>query len=350
MDGLRGVAALAVVALHLNVLLLNCLDLKYAHLSVDFFLLLSGFVISHSYDSKFAAGLGVVRFMSVRISRLYPMIIAGSMLGSIVILARVIFYKDLAVAAAFVAILMNFCMVPTAQILSLRSWGFPLNSPFWSLSVEFVANFAYSMAFRYLSTAAVAAVALVGVGTSVWVASVHHTLDVGPSYAEFGLGVARAVYPFSMGVLIRRVGSRLPAPQFGLLPLALVLAGALFLPVARDWRIELALTIIVFPAIIVMSRNAEADGILAQVSRWLGKLSFPLYATHYPIIVIFAQGIRAMHLSGVLAQSLEVLCIATVICIAVTLAKWVEEPAVAALRQGMDRVFAVPRMDKAMPS
>jgi peptidoglycan/LPS O-acetylase OafA/YrhL len=332
-DGLRGVAAAAVVILHFNALFQNGINIQYAHLAVDFFLLLSGFVVSHSYDDKIGGGWSVARFMAVRAARLYPMIIAGSLLGSIIIFSRVVIFKDLSLFGAILATMANLFMFPTRQLLHIRPWGFPLNSPFWSLSVEFIINVIYCAAFRYLKLPVIALLVALGVGVSIWTASLRHTLDVGPLYAEYGLGLARALYPFSMGVLICRLSTRIPSPRVDLVPLALLLIGALLLPISRDWRVELVLTVVVFPAIVVASIHAVARGRVAAFSRWLGKLSFPMYATHYPIVVIFSQGVRVLHLSGLSSHIVEILCGLVVIGVAVVLAVWVEEPGVLVLRR-----------------
>jgi peptidoglycan/LPS O-acetylase OafA/YrhL len=338
-DGLRGVAAAAVFLLHMNALFKNGFSIYLAHLSVDFFFLLSGFVVSHAYDARLSGGWNFGQFAWVRVVRLYPMIIIGSILGCVVLAARVILYRDLTVLNGFEAAIMNFFMLPTGVMLNVRPWGFPLNSPFWSLSVEFIVNFVYCLTFRYLSTAVMAWVVLFGVGVSVWAVSVRGTLDVGPMYAEFALGLARAVYPFAMGVLIRRLGLGLPGHSSGFLPVALVLGGALLLPIAADWRIELGMTLVLFPAVMILSRNMRSRGGVQWVSRWIGRLSYPLYATHYPIIVMFAQCVRMLHLSGRPAQIWELICGLTVVGVAAALAIWVEPPAAAMLRRVTEHLF-----------
>src|ERR1700744_2229878 len=83
LDGLRGVAAIAVVILHAS----YCFKLHvpaHAYLAVDFFFCLSGFIIAHAYDRPFAEGRIALRaFVQKRISRLYPMVLAGTAIGAV---------------------------------------------------------------------------------------------------------------------------------------------------------------------------------------------------------------------------------------------------------------------------
>jgi peptidoglycan/LPS O-acetylase OafA/YrhL len=77
LDGLRGLAAMAVMAYHVDH------DwMPGGHLAVDFFFCLSGFVIALNYQDRMRGGaIGVVRFMALRLARLYPMVLAGALLA-----------------------------------------------------------------------------------------------------------------------------------------------------------------------------------------------------------------------------------------------------------------------------
>ena len=72
LDGLRGAAAICIVALHTN-RLMGDIEPPFAALAVDLFFLLSGFVLAHNYSDRFVAGLSPTRFMVTRWIRLYPM-------------------------------------------------------------------------------------------------------------------------------------------------------------------------------------------------------------------------------------------------------------------------------------
>lgn len=90
LDGLRGTAALSVLLFH--ILEITTPDvahnpLRHAHLAVDFFFALSGFVLGHAYDARLAVGanpgrrLSVKNFLLRRLIRLHPMGIVAMTLG-----------------------------------------------------------------------------------------------------------------------------------------------------------------------------------------------------------------------------------------------------------------------------
>ncbi len=85
LDGLRGLAAIVVVIFHfMEIAIADYNDNFIAHgyLAVDFFFCLSGFVITYAYDSRIA-GMGLFTFIKVRLIRLQPLVIIGSVLGLI---------------------------------------------------------------------------------------------------------------------------------------------------------------------------------------------------------------------------------------------------------------------------
>lgn len=72
LDGLRGVAAMTVVAFHLfETYATSHFDqiVNHGYLAVDFFFVLSGFVIGYAYDDRWAKGMGVWQFFKRRSAR-----------------------------------------------------------------------------------------------------------------------------------------------------------------------------------------------------------------------------------------------------------------------------------------
>ena len=83
LDGLRGVAALVVVIFHfMEMVIGNYSKLFIGHgwLAVDFFFCLSGFVIGYAYDDRIGA-MGIWAFLKIRLIRLHPLVVFGSVLG-----------------------------------------------------------------------------------------------------------------------------------------------------------------------------------------------------------------------------------------------------------------------------
>src|SRR5665213_3042073 len=83
LHGLRGLAAVVVVIFHFMEIAIadyNNNFIAHGYLAVDFFFCLSGFVITYAYDSRIA-GMGLKTFIKLRLIRLQPLVIIGSVLG-----------------------------------------------------------------------------------------------------------------------------------------------------------------------------------------------------------------------------------------------------------------------------
>src|ERR1700750_3327259 len=83
LDGLRGVAALAVVTFHFMEIVFSDYSknfIGHGFLAVDFFFCLSGFVIAYAYDDRIGK-MGLLEFFKSRAIRLHPLVILGSVLG-----------------------------------------------------------------------------------------------------------------------------------------------------------------------------------------------------------------------------------------------------------------------------
>jgi hypothetical protein len=84
LDGLRGTAAMLVVLFHIQGITVmwdaSKVILHHAVLAVDFFFLLSGFVIGYAYDDRWDR-MSVRHFLTLRLIRLHPLVILGVVLG-----------------------------------------------------------------------------------------------------------------------------------------------------------------------------------------------------------------------------------------------------------------------------
>src|SRR5512138_2960265 len=86
LDGLRGVAAVMVVIFHIFETFTGGDHTKqvinHGYLAVDFFFLLSGFVIGYAYDERWGK-MSIKHFFKLRLVRLQPMVIAGMLIGAV---------------------------------------------------------------------------------------------------------------------------------------------------------------------------------------------------------------------------------------------------------------------------
>ena len=137
LDAMRGVCAISVIFFHSNKDLL-----PVAHAAVDFFFLLSGFVLAKRHGAELTAGVGRRQFAIRRLTRLYPLYFIGSLMGVI----PLYFLTAMgAVGFGFKGYLLSLLFFPFFIPLPTTSWlgTFPLNPPAWSLFSELIANGAF---------------------------------------------------------------------------------------------------------------------------------------------------------------------------------------------------------------
>lgn len=340
LDLMRGIAACAVLLLHIGRLFGLPLRFGSAHLGVDFFFLLSGFVIANAYEDKLTSGWPIRAFVRKRAIRLYPMVIVGAALGLSVLLMRQMHSHDLGWTNLLLAALNNALLLPsdalllpTSALQAFRVFSFPLNSPFWSLSVEAAVNLAYARTVRALTTGRLCL--LTGLAFAVLAVMVHlrSTIDVGFTWSDYGLGIVRALFPFLLGVLIFRLRDRLPNPGWLAHLAAPAIALVLLNPVPLPPFVELALVALGFPLAIILGLRCEPPKALKGIWQGLGALSYPLYAVHYPIVAVFAQASKQHHLGGAPELALAGLCGLSALVVAYASLKLFDEP----LRRRLDR-------------
>lgn len=301
LDGLRGVAALMVLVFHVfdactgNVL-------PHGYLAVDMFFVLSGFVIGYAYDDRWGQGLTVGKFFRRRLIRLHPMVLVGGLLGGIVFFMqghRMWDGTEVSLSWSLVAMLCGMLLLPALPGMptEVRGFGeyFPLNGPFWSLFYEYIGNILYALLLRRLRTRWLALVAVV---SGVFVL---HTclscgyLGVGWSAADGGwwYGFVRMLFPYSVGMLMAREFRPLKMRRSFWLCSLLILAAGL-MPVvgigSMAWLnglYDFLCTAVLFPAIVWMGASEQPQaGEAPAYQRHLGDLSYPLYAIHYPFMLI----------------------------------------------------------------
>lgn len=150
LDGLRGVAALMVMWYHIfEGFATSPIDQKFNHgyLAVDFFFVLSGFVVGYAYDDRWNKTLTMKGFFKRRLIRLHPMIILGTVLGLITFMLQGSVKWNgthVATSAAMLAMLCTLFLIPAAPGANneIRGNGemFPINGPYWSLFFEYIGN------------------------------------------------------------------------------------------------------------------------------------------------------------------------------------------------------------------
>lgn len=335
LDGLRGVAAFMVILFH-------CLEtyipvfktqiINHGYLAVDFFFVLSGFVIGYAYDDRWDK-MTTWGFFKRRLTRLHPMVIAGTVIGACLFFFQIAAFPKIADCEGWkfaLCIVMGLLMIPCGLGLDIRGWGEfnSLNGPNWSLTLEYVGNILYAFVFRHLSKIALAVLCI---------CCAFFTLDLtlgwdvfglfpirevtrpdgqvltlgGPQYNVIGgwslttqqlyIGFTRMLYPFLCGLLISRI---LPSHRTESNPsgspirlkggfwwCSLVLIIIFSIPCLTgqaspiDGAYQAFSILILFPLIVLAGAGSVTRSKFStKVCKWLGELSYPLYITHYPFM------------------------------------------------------------------
>ena len=305
LDGLRGVAALLVVAFHIfepndrGVRFKQIIN--HGYLAVDFFFLLSGFVVAYAYDDRWPR-MSRWEFYKRRLIRLQPMVILGSVLGA------ALFYLGRGAAFPLIAatpvwrlllvLLLSCTLLPLPYQFDIRGWDemHPLNGPAWSLFFEYVANLLYALGLRKLSKR------WLGLLTGASAVFLAHMLLTGEgdaiggwslSLAQLHIGLARLLFPFLAGMLLMRSGGRIRVPH-GFLVCTVLLVGSMALPrfggpdhLWVNGLYESVCIIVIFPTIVAIGAGHQEASGSNQLCRTLGDVSYPLYITHSPLIYLY---------------------------------------------------------------
>lgn len=281
LDGLRGVAALAVAAKHFQNFSRINLHAQQASAAVDLFFVLSGYVIARAYEERLADGLSWRSYMRLRLERLYPSIFGALVISGCIWLA--------AGGRPYPQLLLQFAIIPVViGPLIFAGDLFPLDDPQWSLFFELIANAAHAAVFRWLTPVRIGLI--MGVSFVGLVLACHHFgwLDVGWTRRSFWCGFPRTAWGFFAGVLIFRMnqkGWRLPQVPYWILVLALMACMIRWAPSAKlYWARDMLLVTVILPAIVAFAVHSKVPERWVGPATWLGAISYPLYTLHVPLL------------------------------------------------------------------
>lgn len=275
LDGLRGLAALAVVELHAT----HGAFPTHGGLAVDLFFLMSGFVLAGAYEPRLQTGMSFRAFMAERLARIYPLYLFGLLLGVALYLHQ---FGD-ETWAAFGA---GLFFAPAFG--GPHEAAFWLDAPLWSLSLEMLVNALFAAGLWRLSNRGLAAITAIA-ALVLCVATFRY------GQAEFGyfqiktdywLGYARVFFGFPLGWLIWRVRGRL-APYCTLPASLIAFAAAAASFVVVSGAGALVAIVFLFPIVVAaLALGPQPVGPLGRFAALAGALSYPLYVVHAHVVVV----------------------------------------------------------------
>ena len=312
LDGLRGVAALMVLWYHVfegyafagNTAIET---FNHGYLAVDFFFLLSGFVIGYAYDDRWGKSLTLKEFFKRRVIRLHPMVIMGAVLGVVAFCMQGSEQWDgtpIALSMIMLSMLCTIFFIPALPGAGYEVRGngemFPLNGPYWSLFFEYIGNILYALFIRRLSTKALTVlVVLLGIeltSFAIFNVSGYGSIGVGWTLDSVNVlgGTLRMLFPFSMGMLLSRNFKPMKIRgAFWICSAALITLFAMPYfegtePFCTNGIYEAFCVIVAFPLLLwIGASGTTTDKTSTKLCKLLGDISYPLYVIHYPVMYLF---------------------------------------------------------------
>lgn len=312
LDGLRGVAALMVIWYHVFEGYAfaggTTIDtFNHGYLAVDFFFILSGFVIGYAYDDRWGKNFTMKDFIKRRLIRLHPMVIMGAIVGAITFYIQGSVQWDgthIGISMVMLSLLCTIFFIPAMPGVGYEVRGngemFPLNGPCWSLFFEYIGNILYALFIRRLSNKALTiVVVLLGVAlASFAIFNVSGYGNIGVGWTLDGVnfigGLLRMLFPFSMGMLLSR--NFKPMKLRGAFWTCTLVMIALFAvpylegteSICTNGIYEAFCIIIAFPILLwIGASGTTTDKKSTQICKFLGDISYPIYVIHYPFMYLF---------------------------------------------------------------
>jgi len=345
LDGLRGVAAVMVVAFHLleaHSTSNHDQIMNHGYMAVDFFYVLSGFVIGYAYDDRWNK-MTLKSFFRRRLIRLHPMVVMGMIVGAITFYFQACGYwpgiSQVPVWKMLLVMLIGFTLLPVPLSMDIRGWHemHPLNGPGWSLFFEYIANILYALFIRKFSNTAlsvlvfIAGVALLHLAVTGPNGDIIGGWSVEPG--QLRIGFTRVMYPFFAGLLLSRVTKPTKVKHAFLLCSIMII---ILFSVPRLGGTEqlwinglyCALCIIFFfPLIVYLGASGDPDRkYISGISRFLGDISYPMYITHYPLVYIYTAWVTDNKIPLSKAFPVALLVIFSSITLAYACLKLYDEP------------------------
>jgi peptidoglycan/LPS O-acetylase OafA/YrhL len=269
---------------------------QHAYLFVDFFFVLSGFVIAARYQERISGALiSVTDFLTLRIGRLYPLHLFA-LLGMMVMYTYVGTAPDAVIGLNAAPIdrrissfLANLFMVQGLHTTAAPTW----NRPSWSISTEFATYVAYALLWKILKKRTWIATACIIAAAPVAIA-----LLVGHMDTTFDWGILRSLLGFALGTVVfnalrlpvaRSAAARVGQRTATVLELVMLVCIAAFVAQPDHTKLTIAAPFVFALAVLVFSRGrGSVSALLAsRPVRHAGAISYSVYLLHQPLQELF---------------------------------------------------------------
>lgn len=291
LDGWRGICALLIALHHFPAqgFLYHLPLVRNAWLLVDFFFVLSGFVITHAYRDRLSSGVEAASFAMRRFFRLWPL--QAAILAAFIALE---FYRYLATGTGFTeersifAIFTNLALVQSLGLHDMLTW----NTPSWAVSTEFWTYVVFALVvfftgrFRVLASATLVAL-------SVVILVLHSRYGMRET---FDWGIARCVYGFFLGSLTYEFWSAKWIAGFRgtfaeISVALLVIAFLIFIPGDRPLEYLAPPLFAVFVLAFANDAGMASRAMFGKPLQSLGRWSYAIYLAQMLVIALMVSAL-----------------------------------------------------------
>jgi len=325
LDVMRGLAGLAVPMMHLREGFgWSHTFCGHTYFAVEFYILLMAYMFGSAYDRRWEEGMGVLDFAKRRFKRMHILVLSSFVLSMAVWGLQIMgvgwagkSHMEGSVGMQAWWAIAALLMLPAAG----NSLIAPLNACSWTLYYQYLGNILYAAGVRKLGkTALAAASALSALAAAVFV--FHPDLNAffgvdceyfahlarraytfqggwGLTDMEITAGLVRLAFPLFFGLLLYRLGWKIRLPK----AVATILVAVLFVALMyvpgvgglHPWKkdavmngfLDLSVMFVFMPLMLLIAVGSESyGGRFAKVAGFFGRLSFPVYMSHYMFMSI----------------------------------------------------------------
>jgi peptidoglycan/LPS O-acetylase OafA/YrhL len=298
LDGLRGVAAIAVVVFHFMEIAVpdyNKCFIAHAYLAVDFFFCLSGFVIAYAYGNRLEK-IGLSSFFKLRLIRLQPLVVIGATIGLLLFVLDPFSNLWHSYSSKLFILFLTACfMIPYPVVPERYLNLFHLNPPTWSLFWEYIINVVYALVLVKLNKKVLVVLTVIAAAVLVYMSHrfKYGAAGWGAGDSNYIAGPARVGFSFLAGMLVYRFNWIIKS-KLGFIPVAVLTLLAFVFPFSdkNAWIVDPIIVIFYLPLVVSLGAGAHLRSGLKNICKFSGDISYPLYMVHYPFIWIFFSWVQ----------------------------------------------------------
>lgn len=289
LDGLRGIFSVLVVAHHHNAfrdsIFYNNFFVINSDLFVDFFFVLSGFVIALNYFNRINTGGDFFQFLKKRIIRLYPLLFFTEIVFLIFNIAGDFSsYKNAGnLGWGYYLSTVTDTLTFMGSTPIFGSW-IGLNYPAWSISAEMISYIVFGLVLWFIPKFKTLSFIVITILCGVFI------IYRGEYLLAYDYGFIRGIFCFCLGIFTYEI---LNKRSFNLsvleIPFLIFLVVGMYAVHHLDlnlWKLAFPFFFSVGVIIFCSSKGMVTKLLLTKPFQYLGKISYSIYLNHAIVLIL----------------------------------------------------------------